>query len=297
VATITTAPAERTRSDLRPRQAAETGSSNYERLPGDEVIPDATWQLDRSIEIAVPSADVWPWLVQMGHGRAGFYTFRIIEDAPGALRSLLGRSPPKVRRILPGYQHLEPGDLIPDAQGGVITWTVEIVDPPNTLVFSTARRLLTQRMVDPANPPNATWYQASWAFVLRPLADDRTWLRVRWRSRQTFSHPALERPILAALGCVDALMHRKQLQTIKQLAEREEVHPIRNPRLWAHGATAGAVTALSIRRARQVRSASSARAPRRGRTYSREGDTPADRHPAVVGLVRGRIPTQEVGAR
>ena len=155
----------------------------------------------------------------MGHGRAGFYTYRIIEDAPGALRRLIGRAPADVRRILSAYQSLEPGDLIPDAPGGVISWILEIVDSPYALVFSTARRLLTQQMVDPTNPPNATWYEASWAFVLRPLHGNKTWLRVRWRSRHTFRYPALEGVTLAVLGRVDALMHRKQLRTINQLAE------------------------------------------------------------------------------
>jgi hypothetical protein len=190
-----------------------------ERLPGDDIIPEATWQLDREIVIAAPPADVWPWLVQMGHGRAGFYTYRTIEDAPGALRRLIGRAPPTVRRILPDCQHLEPGDRIPDAPGDRITWTVEIVDPPDALALSTARRLLTQQMVDPADPPNATWYEASWAFVLRPLDGHSTRLTVRWRSRHTFRYPGLERVTLAVLGFVDAVMHRKQLGTIKQLAE------------------------------------------------------------------------------
>ena len=190
-----------------------------QRLPGDDIIPEATWRLDRDITIGVPPTDVWPWLVQMGHGRAGFYTYRVIEDAPGALRTLIGRAPPTVRWILPGCQHLEPGDLIADAPGGRITWTVEVADPPHALVFSTVRRLLTQQMVDPADPPDATWYEASWAFVLRPLDGSGTRLRVRWRSRHTFKYPALERLTLAVLGCVDELMHRKQLRTIKRLAE------------------------------------------------------------------------------
>jgi hypothetical protein len=195
------------------------GQGAPERLPGDDLIPDATWQLDRAITIAAPPAEVWPWLVQMGHGRAGFYTYRIIEDAPAGLRRMIGRAPPTVRRILSDCQHLEPGELLLDAPGGRITWTVEIVDPPDALVLSTARRLLTQQMVDPAHPPNVTWYEASWAFVLHRLDGGSTRLRVRWRSRHTFRYPALERVTLAVLGCVDALMHRKQLRTIKHLAE------------------------------------------------------------------------------
>src|SRR6266700_193576 len=45
------------------------------RLPGDDLVPDARYVTTRAVTVRAPAAAIWPWLVQMGQGRAGFYTY------------------------------------------------------------------------------------------------------------------------------------------------------------------------------------------------------------------------------
>jgi uncharacterized membrane protein YuzA (DUF378 family) len=71
------------------------------RLPGDEVGPPAQIQSTRAITIDAPAEEVWPWLVQIGWGRAGFYSYNWIENLMGAgTHHVSGRVPcaPMARR-------------------------------------------------------------------------------------------------------------------------------------------------------------------------------------------------------
>jgi hypothetical protein len=71
-------------------------------MPGDALIPDAA-STTRAITIAAPAEQVWPWLVQLGYGRAGWYSYDWIDNE--------GR--PSADRILPQLQQLQVGDQIP----------------------------------------------------------------------------------------------------------------------------------------------------------------------------------------
>jgi hypothetical protein len=49
-------------------------------LPGDEVIPHPISSQTHAITIDVPPDKVWPWLVQMGCGRAGWYSYDLLDN-------------------------------------------------------------------------------------------------------------------------------------------------------------------------------------------------------------------------
>lgn len=71
-------------------------------LPGDDLVPDGA-ATTRAITIAAPPAQVWPWLVQIGFGRAGWYSYDWIDND--------GR--PSATRVLRDLQGLAVGDRIP----------------------------------------------------------------------------------------------------------------------------------------------------------------------------------------
>ena len=70
-------------------------------LPGDDLIADAKAIDTRGIDIAAAPSDVWPWLVQMGYGRAGWYSY-----------DQLDMNKPSADRIIPELQDLEIGEGI-----------------------------------------------------------------------------------------------------------------------------------------------------------------------------------------
>src|ERR1043166_4460708 len=83
------------------------GSTRDERervLRSDELIPDPIFRTDHAITIDAQPAEVWPWLVQVGWGRAGWYTYRWVD------KLLFPANGPSADVILPQYQSLAAGD-------------------------------------------------------------------------------------------------------------------------------------------------------------------------------------------
>jgi hypothetical protein len=140
------------------------GATDDERqaaLPGDELVADARYVTTRGITIAAPPAAVWPWLVQMGQDRGGFYTHNWVER-------LLRSGIPDVHEVHPEWQLLEPGALMRtnhDIGGKPMGWPVAIVEPGRALVVR-----------------STSLPRGSYAFVLRPLDERRTRLLVRDRA-------------------------------------------------------------------------------------------------------------------
>jgi hypothetical protein len=74
-------------------------------LPGDELAQHNKWGYTHAITIRASAAEIWPWLVQIGQGRGGFYSYEFLEN-------LIGCNIHNADRIIPEFQHLEVGDEI-----------------------------------------------------------------------------------------------------------------------------------------------------------------------------------------
>lgn len=142
-------------------------------LPGDDIVATATAVETRSLEIdATPSA-VWPWLLQMGYGRAGWYSYDQIDMAGAS-----------VRRIVPEWQTLDVGDIVPTHPGG--GFEVRVIEPEHALVLYSDAAIVAQQAeaarvarVDRAAPTSRRQERSS---VLRsrrtsPPAGDSFWSR------------------------------------------------------------------------------------------------------------------------
>ena len=112
-------------------RARATHAERRTPLPGDDLV-DADVVMDRGFDLSAPADDVWPWLVQLGKRRAGWYLPRAVERfVPPARRAL--------RRIEPRWLHHEVGDVIPDWGGAGATFTLAAIDPPQTLLYTSRR--------------------------------------------------------------------------------------------------------------------------------------------------------------
>jgi hypothetical protein len=162
------------------------------RLEGDDIVPEARAQLTHAIAIAAPPSAVWPWLLQMGCQRAGWYSWDGLDNA--GVRS--------ADRIVPELQALAVGDVIPARPAGTEGFEVLRVVPERALVLRAA---------------SPKW-QGTWAFVLEPLGLDRTRLVTRYRA--AYPPSAGMSLMLPVLRAAHAIMERKQLRTIKHHAEQ-----------------------------------------------------------------------------
>jgi hypothetical protein len=189
------------------------GATDDERtrpLPGDELVTQPKLTYTRAVTIDEPPEDVWPWLVQYGQGRGGFYSYDAVEN-------LIGCDIHSTDRILPEHQHLEPGDII--RSGGRDTfpcWIVMAVDPPRALVLQgagTPAKVEVPEVVD--HVPDRGYVASTWQWVLEPAGDQRTRLIVRQRCTYSPNQTVLWH-VVEPLNFV---MERKMLLGIKERAE------------------------------------------------------------------------------
>ena len=164
-------------------------------LPGDELMDYPDVVSTRVIAIDAPPSAVWPWLVQMGPGRGGAYTYDWIEN-------LFGLGMQSADRVHPEWQHLEVGDtpsVKPGMEPGLNAMRVRILEPDEALVSSS---------------DDGKWV---WAFVLSPEGDGT---RLISRNRITSGDSFGGRLGLVVMTPGSWVMERKMLNGIKERAER-----------------------------------------------------------------------------
>lgn len=169
-----------------------TGLEAAQPMPGDEIIADPSYVTTRAISINVRPEQVWPWLVQMGEGRGGFYSYDWIER-------LMGMRVESVSEILPEFQQLKTGDVIPMGDEGI---TVAAVEPNRHLVLRSS--------------DGGRWGSSTWSMELH-LEDGGTRLVSRVRAR-----PVPRRNIRMFFALLEPgmfAMERKWLIGVKQRAE------------------------------------------------------------------------------
>jgi hypothetical protein len=123
----------------------------------DDLIPEPMTCITHGITINAPSGDVWPWLVQMGAGRAGWYSWDLIDN--GGVRS--------ARSIMTECQNVEVGQILPAIPGAEDVFVLQALVPGKHIVLCV--------------PSSSGEFLVSWEFMLESLADKVTRLLVRGR--------------------------------------------------------------------------------------------------------------------
>ena len=159
-------------------------------LPGDDLLPVAEFHPTRAITIAARPDEVWPWIVQIGYGKAGFYAYDLLDN--------LGR--PSAERVIPELQDPQVGDWI------AMSPTVTDATAFRVTAFERNRWMLWSK-------PDSTW---SW--VLRPIDGEHTRLVCRIKAKYLWTKPiVLVSLVLLEFG--DFFMNRRELLGIKRRSE------------------------------------------------------------------------------
>lgn len=195
---------------------ARIAASPWERqraFPGDAFVDEslATWT--HGVTIDAPQRDVWPWLLQMGAGRAGWYSWDFVDNG--------GRH--SAEAIVPGLQRIGLGDVLPAGPGVTSAFQVVRLEPERDLVLGVP--------FDGGGP------SATWEFLLDPAPGGRTRLLVRtrvgprgWMAPLAPATPSALRvsrvlarlprgPILAVARAGHRVMQARQLRSIRRRAE------------------------------------------------------------------------------
>jgi hypothetical protein len=137
------------------RRAVRAGGDEDRReFPGDELLPRSKGEWTNAITIRVRPSDIWPWLVQMGCRRAGWYSYDGLDNG----------GVPSLARVVPELEHVEVGDLFPWTPNAYDGFVVKAVERERALVIGGDAGSL---------------YTVTWAFVLEALDDSHTRLLAR----------------------------------------------------------------------------------------------------------------------
>jgi hypothetical protein len=160
-------------------------------MRGDELVPQPSFNATRALTINAPPDAVWPWLVQIGRGRAGFYSYDLFDNG----------ARPSADRILPELQNPRIGDWVAMASkvNETTAFKIESLDPNRSMLWV---------------KPRSTW---SWS--LEPVDGGRTRLVVRLRDHYDWRSPGSALLSAFLLEVADFPMMRKLLQGVKLRSE------------------------------------------------------------------------------
>lgn len=160
-------------------------------MPGDQLVPRPHFSATRAITINASPADVWPWILQVGFGRAGFYSYDLLDN--------LGR--PSADDLHPEWQQAKVGDL-----------AAPMKNPPTTDTSFIVHDVRTSEYVVWSKP------DSTWVWMLTPLDAGRTRLVTRIKQRYAARPSTVLTVVLSEFG--DFAMMRKMLLGIKRRAEQ-----------------------------------------------------------------------------
>jgi hypothetical protein len=189
--------------------AAELGTPASQEaslpLPGDELLPDPAAQVTEGITILAEPERIWPWLLQMGCRRAGYYSVDWLDNA--GVRSS--------RELVPELTQLSVGQVIPASPAGDDGFEVLEIEPARALVLGGLYDAGASRQLPFHSPRPQQYWHVTWAFVLERLDQNSTRLHVRARA----SFPKSGKLQAAWIRPVH---HFMQSRMLKHLAARVE---------------------------------------------------------------------------
>ncbi len=172
-------------------------------MPGDDLIDDPAMSATRSITLAAAPGEVFCWLAQMGYGRAGWYSYDLIDN----------RGRRSARTLRPDWMVAAEGDQMP---GGPVAFTVAAIERPRHLVLALLGHRVAGHTVD--------FTLAYRLFDRDDGSDQVAATRLVTRARATIGGP-MDRVLNPALRIGDGIMVRRQLLGLAERCRRPRTAP------------------------------------------------------------------------
>jgi hypothetical protein len=175
-------------------------------MPGDDEAAHPIFESTRAITINAPVEEVWPWLVQIGYNRAGFYSYDWLENI-AARQAGTASGYTSVDYILPEFQDLKVGDPLPLAEG--MDLTVLALKPHLHIVLAAHGALPIDESFSG---------DFSWVWAVKPIDSITTRLIMRFRAGLNSEKAVKSTGVM--MEPMQFIMERKMLLGIKKRAEQ-----------------------------------------------------------------------------
>ena len=178
-------------------------------FPGDEYVPRPRSEITGAITVHAPAELVWPWLVQLGCQRGGWYSYDLLDNG----------GQPSAGEIIPEFQRLEIGDVVKAMPNGSFGFPVARIEPGCALTLGGTLNTATGATVVPGDPIPAAYFSGDQSFWVKPIDGQTSRLLFRMRTdwNPTFANNLIYRGIVEPISFV---MGRKMLRTLKARAEK-----------------------------------------------------------------------------
>jgi proline iminopeptidase len=191
------------------RRWGATDEEANRALPADDIVPHPKSEITCAVTVRAPAGRIWPWFVQMGCQRAGWYSYDLLDNG----------GVPSASRIIPEFQHIETGDVVKAMPKGDFGFPVAIVDPCRALCLAGVLDTKTGKPVDPGRPLPEAYFGGDQTFSLHEI-DART-TRMIFRMRTDWNPSFFNNlGMRGFLEPISFVMMRKMLINIKQRAEK-----------------------------------------------------------------------------
>ena len=192
------------------RKWGSTEEELSRELPGDDLVKDVKGWYSHAITIKTAPANVWPWIVQLGQNKGGFYSYELLEN-------IVGCNIHNVDEIVTDFQDTVVGDKVAMTPKST-PYVVTAIDPGRAFVLQLRVNLQTQETVDIAEPLPEKYQDSSWLFFLEEIVGGDT--RLITRSRNDWNQSRANTFFYSIFGVISMVMDRKMAQGIKKRAEK-----------------------------------------------------------------------------
>lgn len=176
--------------------------------PGDDAVPTPRSAITCAVDVAASADRVWPWFVQLGCRRAGWYSYDLLDNG----------GVPSAERIVPELQQLAVGDVVPAVPNGAFGFPVARIEPGRLLLLAGTLNTRTGHPADATTLGADPYFAGGQAFVLEPAGPGATRLVFRMRTgwNPTLLNDLVYRHLLEPVSFV---MARRMLLNLRRRCE------------------------------------------------------------------------------